>query len=302
MKYNNPVRPGLREVHRVWEDGDCDLVLSIGTGFQQQLTSPKAPNVRNIFQDGFPARLYRATLSSLSLNGQNSWKDHWYGLEEVTKGQHFRLDLPLTGSVPDIDSIEQMESLQDQVEHHLGDLEGLTRAIKTVSFFFELDEPLTRDGSLYKCRGSILSRSPDSRSLIENLVTEYPYARFETNSGISMGYISRSDLCRTCGRFQKPAAFYVRHPTDVMNLFLVINRLFRRSISGFPNTMGWFEGRQKFNACFGRMDHRARNRQPLDSDCSCIKRRYSQASPTLITGKRPSIADGRRRSKRRRVS
>jgi hypothetical protein len=203
--------------------------------------------------------------------------------------------------MPDIDSVEQMESLQDQVNHYLGDLEGLARAFKTVSFFFELDKLLTRDSNLYKCRSSILSQSPDSRSLIENLVTEYPYTRFETNSRISLGYVSRSNLCYTCRHFQKPATFYVRHPIDIVNLFLVINRLFRRSISRFPNTIGWFEGQQKFNMYFGYMDYKARNRQLLDSDCSCIKHRHSQASPTLATGKQSTTADSRRQSKRQQL-
>jgi hypothetical protein len=62
------------------------------TGFKEQLSLPKAPNVRNLFQDGAVTALYRASMSSLSLDGGNNWKDHWFGLEEETKGQHFRLD------------------------------------------------------------------------------------------------------------------------------------------------------------------------------------------------------------------
>ena len=72
LKYNNPVRPGLREVQRIWNNSDCDLVLSIGTGFEQKLMSPVASNVRNLLQDGAMARFYRAAMQSLSLNGQLS--------------------------------------------------------------------------------------------------------------------------------------------------------------------------------------------------------------------------------------
>ncbi|OBT56265.1 hypothetical protein VE04_05112 [Pseudogymnoascus sp. 24MN13] len=141
LKYNNPLRPGRRQVQRIWNDEDCDIVLSIGTGFKEQLTSPKAPNVRNLFQDGAIARLYRASMSSLSLDSGNSWKDHWHGLEKDIKGQHFRLDVPLKGRVPNIDEVDQMADLQDQVRNNLGDMDGLARAFKAVSFFFELDEP-----------------------------------------------------------------------------------------------------------------------------------------------------------------
>ncbi|MDA4133195.1 MAG: hypothetical protein OK454_08755, partial [Thaumarchaeota archaeon] len=108
LKYNNPVRPGLREVRRIWEDADCDLVLSIGTGFEQKLTSPVASNVRNLFQDGAIARLYRASMESLSLNGQMSWEDHWFGLEEESKKRQFRLNLPLAGKEPKIDEVDKI--------------------------------------------------------------------------------------------------------------------------------------------------------------------------------------------------
>jgi hypothetical protein len=72
LKNNNPVRPGLFQARRIWGDTGCDLVLSIGTGFQQKLLSPVASNVRNLLQDGALARVYRASMQSLSLNGQLS--------------------------------------------------------------------------------------------------------------------------------------------------------------------------------------------------------------------------------------
>ena len=143
------------------KDGDCDFVLSIGNGFEQKLLSPIPSNVRNLFQDGALARLYRASMESLSLNGQNSWDDHWYGLEEETKTKHFRLNLPLVGKEPEIDDVDAMQSLYDKVTHHVGDIEGIARAFMAVSFFFELDGPLVRDGPFYICYGSILSSSPE---------------------------------------------------------------------------------------------------------------------------------------------
>ncbi|KAH6704168.1 acyl transferase/acyl hydrolase/lysophospholipase [Leptodontidium sp. MPI-SDFR-AT-0119] len=108
LKYNNPVRPGLREVRRIWGDVGCDLVLSIGTGYQQKLLSPVASNVRNLLQDSALARVYRASMQSLSLNGQLSWEDHWHGLDEEEKKRHFRLNLPLIGQEPRIDDVDKM--------------------------------------------------------------------------------------------------------------------------------------------------------------------------------------------------
>lgn len=149
-------------------------------------------------------------MSSLSLDGGNSWKDHWLGLEEEAKGQHFRLDLPLKGKEPEIDAVDQIPKLQRQVRNHLGDLKGLARALKAVSFFFELNEPPIREGTGYRCNGSILSRSPDSRDLLRILSLRYPYAQFSTSSEASLGFLSPNDICQECGRFQKIVTFFVR--------------------------------------------------------------------------------------------
>jgi hypothetical protein len=287
LKYNNPVRPGLREVRRIWDNGDCDLVLSIGTGFEQKLMSPVASNVRNLLQDGAMARFYRASMQSLSLNGQISWEDHWSGLEEDAKRQQFRLNLPLVGKEPEIDDVDKMQYLQDQIRYHLGDIEGIARAFKAVTFFFELDGPLVFEGGRYCCRGSILSRSPDSRDLLQSLGSSYPYAQF-FNHDLSLGFLSTSDICQLCGRFQKPVTFHVRHPSDRVNLQLVFNRLFRRSISGFPQPVEWFVERQKFNARFGRPDHQSRIERSTELSCRCELERHVEV-PTL-----PS--DGKKRS------
>ncbi|CZT53522.1 uncharacterized protein RSE6_15143 [Rhynchosporium secalis] len=125
LAYNNPVRPGLRGVRRIWGDIGCDLVLSIGTGFQQKLLSPVASNVRNLLQDGALARVYRASMQSLSLNGQLSWEDHWHGLDEEEKKRHFRLNLPLVGREPRIDEVDKMQYLRNEIQHHLSDMEGI---------------------------------------------------------------------------------------------------------------------------------------------------------------------------------
>ena len=132
-------------------------MLSLDTGFKEEQYSPSAPNVRNILLDSAVARLYRASISSLSLDGGNSWRDHWLGLEEDVKGQHFRLDLPIKDKEPKINNVSQIPKLQRQVQHHLDKLKGLARAIKAVAFFFELQGPLEHSRASYKYQGHILS-------------------------------------------------------------------------------------------------------------------------------------------------
>jgi hypothetical protein len=298
MKYNNPVRPGLRDLRRTFGDVGCDLVLSIGTGFKQKLVSPVASNVRNVLLDGALARVYRASMESLSLNGQLSWEDHWHGLDEEAKKQHFRLNLPLMGQEPRIDDVDKMQYLHDQINYHLGDMESIARAFKAVSFFFELDGPLVFEGGLYTCHGSILSRSPDSRALLRSLGTSYPYAQF-LHHEVYLGFLGPDDICKQCGRFQKLVTFQIRHPSDRVNIQLAFNRLFRRSISGFPQPMEWFVKRQKFSAKFGLPDHRSRVDRPQPLACSCGFRRVGEIPVQVSEKKRALTIEPRTRSKRR---
>ena len=263
--------------------------------------SPVASNVRNIFQDGAMARFYRAAMQSLSLNGQTSWEDHWSGLDEDAKRRQFRLNLPLVGKEPEIDDVDKMQYLHNQIRYHLGDIESIARAFKAVTFFFELDRPLILEEGRYCCHGTILSRSPDSLDLVQSLGRSYPSAQFFYHD-LSLGFLSASDICKLCGRFQKAVTFHVRHPSDRVNLQLGFNRLFRRSISGFPQPIEWFVERQKLHARFGQPDHESRIERSRDYSCDCELQRRREAS-VAVTGskKRSSPFQMRVRKKRRYV-
>ena len=275
-------------------------MLSIGTGYQQKLLSPVASNVRNLLQDGALARVYRASMQSLSLNGQLSWEDHWHGLDEEEKKRHFRLNLPLVGQEPRIDDVDKMQYLRNQIYHHLGDMEGIARAFKAASFFFELNGPLVFEGGQYTCHGSILSRSPDSRALVQSLRTSYPFAQF-LHQESSLGYLAAKDLCELCGRFQKLIKFHIRHPSDRVNIQFSFSRLFRRSISGCPQPMEWFIKRQRLNAKFGLPDHRSRKERFPNPTCSCELMRYLDRPVKLSENKRALGVQTRTQNKRRRL-
>jgi hypothetical protein len=259
--------------------------------------SPVASNVRNLLQDGALARLYRASMDSLSLNGQMSWEDHWFGLGDEAKKRQFRLNLPLAGKEPQIDDVDEMPHLYDQIRHHLGDMEGIARAFKAVSFFFELDEPLVKDGGRYRCRGSILSRSPDALHLVQNLESCFLSAQFVVKDG-PVGFLSSNDICSLCGRFQKAVVFYVHHPSDLVDVYIAFNRLYRQSISFFPGTMQRLENRQKIRAKFGQPDHRSRIEPSRDSTCSCDIQRFWKPMPSTKSKKRPLRVWTRSRKRR----
>lgn len=287
----------MRAVRRIWKDRNCDIVLSIGTGFEQKLMSPVASNVRNLLQDGALARLYRASMNSLSLNGQMSWEDHWFGLGDEAKKRQFRLNLPLAGKEPQIDDVDQMPHLYEQIHHHLGDMKGIARALKAVSFFFELDEPLVKDGGRYRCRGSILSRSPDAPHLMQNLESCFPSAQFVVKDA-AVGFLSSNDICTLCGRFQKAVVFFVHHPSDLVDMYIVLNRLYRQSISFFPGTMQCFEDLQKIRAKFGQPDHRSRIEPSRDSSCRCALQRFWKPAAITESKKRPLRVLTRSRKRR----
>ncbi|KFY94690.1 hypothetical protein V498_03759 [Pseudogymnoascus sp. VKM F-4517 (FW-2822)] len=301
LRNNNPVRPGLHLVSRNGENGDCDIVLSIGNGFEQKPLSPVASNFRNLFLDGALNRLYRASMESLSLNGQNSWEDHWHGLDEETKTNHFRLNLPLQGKEPGIDDINSMDSLYQNTMSHQGDMIEIVRAFKGVTFFFELDRTLVDDGPFYICYGSILSRSPDSPAFIRRLILDYPYAQF-FNHGTSLGYISNNDICKLCGLYTKLVAFQVRHSSDKADIYLRFNRLNHRRISGFPNPIDWFIKRQNLNAKFGSPNHQSTLTGARQSDCSCrLQRRRDIPISLAESRKRPHVVRTPARSKKIRL-
>ena len=148
----------------------------------------------------------------------------------------------------------------------------IVRVFKAVTFFFELHGPLVQDGARYKCRGAILSRSLNSRDLLQTIRANYPYTQLFFNE-TSLGFVGPTDLCDLCGRFRKEVSFHVRHPTDRVNVYLAFNRLFHRSISAFPTSMKWIEDKQRLNARFGQHDHRSRlERQARELCCGEIER------------------------------
>jgi hypothetical protein len=278
-------------------------VLSLGTGYRKTSSPATAPNVRNLLQDGAVARLYRASMSSLSLDGDTNWEDHWYSLNQETKDRQFRLDISLDEE-PDLDDVDQMSDLQRIVRRNTGNLRDIARALKAVSFFFELAKPIYRQGTSYICQGFILSRSPDSRALVSNILQEYPHARFLTNSELLLGFLEGNDICRECGRYQKPITLTLRHPSDTINMYLVFNQLFKRSISGFPHAASWFESKQMLRASFGTANHSEHSRTLDTETCECSRLRV-EIERGIVRGVKHGIESDdshERRSKRRRLA
>ena len=175
-------------------------------------------------------------MSSLSLSGENSWNDHFHGLEQDTRENHFRLDLPLDYE-PKLDDVDKMSQLEDLTRSNLGELDSIARAIKAASFFFELDLPIADRGQSYMCSGTILSRSPNSQALVENILAEFPHARFVDQYNTPLGSLTTADICEACGRYQICVDFKVHHPNQLVSIELEFSKLHQRKISSFPRLM-----------------------------------------------------------------
>ncbi|KAI9727191.1 MAG: hypothetical protein M1834_008499 [Cirrosporium novae-zelandiae] len=275
LRCNNPIDIQLQEMFQIWPmDSKPDIVVSVGTGFSPQPISPKVPLIRGIFHDGFIPRLFRAWKWSPSMDGQISWNDHVNRLDEIMRNNHFRLNSALQGEEPGLDDVDRMEELRHSVTHYLfthDDLYAVVRALWATAFYFELDDlPLFSRGT-YRCYGSILSRSPDSHALINEMIRSFPAARFVTDDKITLGILNYQDGCETCGYFRKHVVFDIQHLDEDISIYLTLNNLFSRRISGFPHPISWFVQQQMLDTKFGTPDHQTID-LPLYRHCRCSSR------------------------------
>ncbi|KAI9888422.1 MAG: hypothetical protein M1814_000484 [Vezdaea aestivalis] len=271
LKANNPTEPALCESHIVWPaNGEPNVLLSVGTGYDNRLQSNTELAVWNILRDGFIARLFRASMALLS--GQNAWRDLWNRLREDVRSDYFRLNLPLGRSEPSLDDVEAMDDLRVQAARHVAaeddsragsGIAEVVEALLTASFFFELDD----EGFGFvgrSCNGSILCRSPHPRALVRRILDSYPDARFVSEKGSYVAALSESDICARCGSYGKGIQLETGQSSGKLSLCLLFNKSRRRRVGGFPNSIAWFAHRQKLNAPFGRSEHK-----PLREGCGC---------------------------------
>lgn len=141
LRHNDPMELALWECPKIWtSDTTPDVVLSLGTGKEDDLRSPKAPNFRNVLDDGFIPRLCRSFMSSL--DGERAWRDLANRLDDNSRGNYFRLNVPFSGGEPRLDDVGRMDELRQSV--HLQpegprDRKRIALAILVTSFYFELD-------------------------------------------------------------------------------------------------------------------------------------------------------------------
>lgn len=255
LRHNNPTDLALWESSKIWPSTTIDVLLSLGTGKEDSLRSPQAPKFRNVLNDGFIPRLCRSFMSSL--DGERAWRDLANRLDDNSKSDYFRLNVPFSGEEPRLDDVERVEELRRSV--HLQpdgprDRTGIAFALLVTSFFLELDTIPKFEEGRYFCQGYIRCRN-NPRSVIRSLNKLYGTHLEFTTSTVSLGLLSVNDVCGTCQLYQRRVRFYVRHLEETINMYLKANNLERRKLSGFPHDMAWFVSQQRLSMPFGNADH-----------------------------------------------
>ncbi|KAJ6201958.1 LOW QUALITY PROTEIN: acyl transferase/acyl hydrolase/lysophospholipase [Bipolaris maydis] len=252
-KHNNPIGPAEWESKAIW-DSNPDLAVSIGTGFARDSESPQRVSRRLGFRDRFFSRLFR--LFNAMLNAQDGWEDHLNRVPLEERHKYFRVNIELS-TEPALDDVSKIPDLEDLTATflHTYDFSSITRALFAAAFFFELHQKPPANRTSLVCFGSIRCRSPDTRSLIERILQEYPNASFTTEEGTSLGYIGDSSLCTICGHYCKAVNLRVYHADQSTSVYLQFNQSSQTRISGFPQSISQFVRLQQLDAEFGRSDH-----------------------------------------------
>lgn len=221
---------------------------------ERKTHSPYAPYFRNFIYDGFLPRLFRSFRSSPSVDGEAKWKEVENGLDEQSKSRYVRFNVVLPGRAR-LDDPEGMDELRDKV-HPQPDLEETAKRLLVSQFFFKLKSPVLREEmGFYRCHGSIHCLAV-SRSVVKNLVKLLPSRLdFVTDTQVLGSFGGEADICCVCHRYKKEVTFYVRHPSEVVAIYLRSADHKRWEIGGFPQTIQRIEKLSPVDPKFGTSDH-----------------------------------------------
>ena len=286
LKHNNPIKVALWESLQIWPSiVRPDVVVSLGTGTEKS-TSPRAPDFRNVFQDGFIPRLYRSWISIF--DGQSAWRDVLNLLDPESRENYFRLDVDLSKGQSTIDDVDRMSEIREQVNLQPRDQDYLeiAFALMASSFFFEVKNVEFRSGA-YHCQGFIRCRLASAP--VEQLLRRLQLSAWTFTTAVAtLGYYEPAqDYCTTCHRYQLRVDFWVRHPADNFTIYLQGMSVLRRKISAFPQSIDWFVAQQSLNADFGTPVHGSPGRETRDCRPNLKRKSSSEGGRTTGTCKRP---------------
>jgi len=191
-----------------------------------------------------------------SVDGEHDWRNLANRLDDKSKADYFRLNVPFEGDEPRLDDVRCMDELRRSVQLQPDgprDRASIAFAILVASFFFELDRVPVFEANQYHCQGFVRCRN-DPKAVLQSLGKTYSNLGFVTEFE-SLGTLTTEDICSSCHLYCKKVQFCVRHLDDVMHINLKAHGLEQRKISGFPHSMTWFIEQQQLDDPFGNVAH-----------------------------------------------
>ena len=174
---------------------------------------------------------------------EGTWRDVTNWLDDNSRADYFRLNVPFEGEEPRLDDIQFMDELRRSVQLEptvLRDRSGIVFALLVASFFFELAAIPTFEANHYICQGFVRCRN-GSRAVLESLTRLQGTTMLEfVNENEGLGTLILQDICPLCHMYSKKVQFYVRHLDDVICIKLRVHGWGQRKISGFPHNLAWF--------------------------------------------------------------
>ncbi|KAL3469016.1 FabD/lysophospholipase-like protein [Aspergillus californicus] len=253
--HNCPIELAMLETRRIWRTiAEPDVVISLGTGYQESKRDSNMTRFRNFLVDGFGPRSFRSGMESA------------VGKKE-SRRRYFRFDPSFPTALPPMGDTDCMDSLSSWVRNHSENWEShrlAARALLTSCFYFQLDREPEYQVGKYFCTGTIQTRMP-ARPLIRQLKLmgcgDPSFYHDRMNLGLSLLF---DDICEICDQYFLPVRFYIRDLEDKVTLCLRTGRD-SSPLSNFPNKMIWFVEEQRLNCPFGP--------QIIPARCACKDRR-----------------------------
>lgn len=155
-------------------------------------------------------------------------------------------------------------------------LVNMATALLVSSFFFKLDAPVTYRNGFYHCQGVIRCRTNAEHAILALTSLHSSKMEFVIETDM-IGRCEPGDICTVCSRYERRVGFYTRHPDDNFTISLRIGQKALRKISGFPQTIRWFEIQQGFHCPFGTAEYDYNGRLSCSFCGKSSKRKLDQA-------------------------
>lgn len=209
------------------------------------------------------------------MDTESKWQEMVGQLDDSVKDDYMRFNVPLSGVSSDIDDIEKMDSYRNLVILQPGTAKmarDTSSALLIFRFYFVLDVWPQSTDTPFWCHGRIRCKAP-IKSVLPAIERRHPQGLEYVIGAKKLGrFLGQGDICQSCGRYCRKVSFLVRHPDDIVDIYLRADRRKRWRISGFPEKVVSFKKKQRLDSPFGRRDHGRPGTMPCDA-CDGSKRR-----------------------------